>query len=698
MRPSTSLLESALAYAERGIQVIPLHSTDAGGACSCGKLDCGSAGKHPRTPHGFHDATCDKAAIRQWWTLNPDANIGVATGASGLVVIDVDTKDGRPGLYNWTTLAAQTKVEHGVDLRHTCAIETPSGGRHLYYRAGDHRIACSAGKLADGIDVRGQGGYVVAPPSVIGGVAYRYMDGHGPERLADLPGVLAQRLSTCASNTNDSAFCGEAAIPKGERNDRLFRDACAMRKRGHTEQEILAALRETNKRCDPPLADEELLQVVTSAMKYEPGPAKEAKEAQEGTGSTACPWPAPLGEAAFHGPLGDLVCALEPCNEADPAALLINSLVGFGSLVGADPHVRVGADLHPGRLFAALVGESSKARKGMSWGPIRDTLTEIDATWRERVMDGIASGEGLIWAVHDPIKKLVPRKGKGEKGLVEELVDAGVSDKRLLISEGEFARVLKVMGRPDNTVSPVMRNAWDTGELRSLTKTSPAKASGAHICVIGHITRTELLSLLTSTEAGNGFGNRFLWVCVKRSKRLPFGGTPRTEDLTPIVADLATARQFAFTVEEIAWGEDARLLWESVYGELSEGQPGLVGALTARAEAQVLRLALIYALADCSEVICRVHLEAALEVWRYCEESATYVFGSRSGNQVADTIVAELRKRDAPVSRTEISELFKHHKSAAQIDEALALLKSLGRVSCEIQQTDGRPREVWHAL
>jgi hypothetical protein len=360
--------------------------------------------------------------------------------------------------------------------------------------------------------------------------------------------------------------------------------------------------------------------------------------------------------------------------------------------------MRVGADLHPTRLFAVLVGESSKARKGMSQGPIRDALTDIDAPWRERIMDGLSSGEGLIWQVRNPIKKLVPKRGKDGDGPEEEIVDPGVSDKRLLISEGEFARVLKVMGRPDNTLSPILRNAWDTGELRSLTKNSPANSSGAHISLVGHITRSELLSLLSSTEAGNGFGNRFLWVCVKRSKVLPYGGTPDGEKITPIIEELGFARRFALGVEEVHWGEDARPLWESIYGELSEGRPGLVGALTARAEAQVLRIALIYAIADCSSEIKRVHLEAALEVWRYCAESAIYIFGQRSGDSVADEILGELCKRREAMDRTEIRDHFQRHVSAARIDAALELLLSLKRVRRENQPTAGRPREVWYAL
>lgn len=694
-----SLLDAAVACARQRLHVFPLHSADGSGRCSCGRADCGSAGKHPRTPRGFHDASCDESTIRAWWTKNPDANVGLATGASGLVVIDVDAKAGRPGLENWANLVAMLTVEHDIDVRDTCIVTTPSGGLHIYYRAGEHHITCSAGKLDEGIDVRAQGGYVVVPPSVVGGVPYRYLDGHGPERLRDLPDVLADLLiAPPAKARGGTAPPGDSAIPEGARNDRLFRDACAMRRRGHTESEILAALRETNRRCEPPLTDAELIDIVTSAVRYAPSAsAKEAKEAKEGATGTERPWPVALGSAAFHGPLGDLVRVLEPHNEADPAALLVNTIVGFGSLVGAGPHIRVGADHHPARLFAALVGETAKARKGMSSGPPRQALSQVDRSWPSRVTDGLSTGEGLIWAVRDPVTEMVKHKERGEITYEEEITDHGVTDKRLFVAEGELARVLKVMSRPENTLSPVMRNAWDSGDLRILTKTSRAVASGAHISIVGHITREELLRLLTSTEAGNGFGNRFLWVCVRRSKVLPYGGAPDMSELEPLVDDLILAAQFASVAGELRWGDDARPLWESVYTELSEGRPGLVGALTARAEAQVLRLALIYALADCSEVILRVHLEAALEVWRYCAESASYIFGERLGDPLADEILTALRTQ-GPLDRTQISDHFKRHKTSAQIETALQLLADLGRATCEFEDTDGRSREVWRAL
>jgi hypothetical protein len=416
-------------------------------------------------------------------------------------------------------------------------------------------------------------------------------------------------------------------------------------------------------------------------------PATKATKATEASLEVVAAWPRPLHSVAFHGVLGRLVAALEPHTETDPAALLVNALVAVGCLVGSDAHILVGNDRHPARLFAALVGETAKARKGTSWGPIRDALTCVDATWIERVMDGLASGEGLIWAVHDPIRKLVTRRTKDGPISEDELVDAGVADKRLLVVEGEFARVLSVMSRPESTLSAIVRSAWDTGALRILTKNSPATASGAHICVIGHITKSELLAKLSSNEAGNGFGNRFLWVCVRRSKVLPFGGQPEVAALAEIIEDLGRARQFA----------QAKELWQGVYPELSEGHPGLEGALTARAEAQVLRMALIYALLDRSQTIMSEHLRAALEVWRYCAESAAYIFGKRSGDPIADEILVELRKRGS-LDRTAIRDLFSKHQNVARINEALNVLQSLGRVRVEQVPTEGRPREVWHAL
>jgi DNA replicative helicase MCM subunit Mcm2 (Cdc46/Mcm family) len=142
----------------------------------------------------------------------------------------------------------------------------------------------------------------------------------------------------------------------------------------------------------------------------------------------------------------------------------------------------------------------------------------------------------------------------------------------------------------------------------------------------------------------------------------------------------------------------AAALWAQIYPRLSTGRPSLFGAVTARAEAQVMRLALLYALADCAEAIEREHLEAALEVWRYCFDSAAYIFGTRLGDTTADRILEALRDAGAEgLRRWAISNVFDGHKSTAEIERALNLLATYGLAEKDLVETAGRPSERWRA-
>ncbi len=311
-------------------------------------------------------------------------------------------------------------------------------------------------------------------------------------------------------------------------------------------------------------------------------------------------------------------------------------------------------------------------------------------------MNGLSSGEGLIWQVRDPIMRRDPIKVKSRvTGYEEVMADEGVKDKRLLVFEGEFASVLRVCARDGNTLSAVIRNAWDTGDLRILTKNTPAKATGAHVSIIGHITRDELLRYLDDTEAANGFGNRFLWFCVRRSKALPEGGRLKDTELLPLIHEVSAALEFARDIGEMHRDPDAREVWCAVYEDLSEGRPGLLGAMIARAEAQVMRLACIYALLDRSPVIRKEHLLAALALWEYAEASAEYIFGARMGDPVADRIVDALSSAPNGLTRTELSNLFGRHQRSANLDRALERLKKYRMADCGQDMTDGRPSEKW---
>jgi hypothetical protein len=432
---------------------------------------------------------------------------------------------------------------------------------------------------------------------------------------------------------------------------------------------------------------------------YEPGAYERNGHREEPDGtepheaSVAKPTPLPtLAEEAYYGLPGNIVRTIEPHTEADPVAVLMNLLCAFGNAIGRGAHFRVGADRHHLKLNAGLVGPTSKGRKGMSEGHVRQLMHAVDPAWeKERVMSGLSSGEGLIHEVRDRSWGV---DNKGERVLKDE----GASDKRLLVSEPELARVLKVMNRETNTVSPIIRQAWDGGLLRVITRNNPLKATDAHVSIIGHISREELLRHLTETEAASGFANRFLWLSVRRSKVLPFGGEWHTVDTVPLVQRLSEALKFGKSAGEIAWGESAKDAWREVYGALSEGKPGLFGAVVGRAEAQVMRLAALYAVMDESYTIEQEYLEAALALWDYAEASARYIFGDATGDPVADQILEALKAAGREgMKRTEISRLFGRNKSAERITHALALLLEFGRIRREREETPGRAAERWYA-
>ncbi|MGA1826286.1 MAG: hypothetical protein ACMUIP_16650 [bacterium] len=423
-------------------------------------------------------------------------------------------------------------------------------------------------------------------------------------------------------------------------------------------------------------------------------PHKEYGEENADSNNHADNWPKAPDEAAYYGLAGDVVKTISPYSESDDVALLTNTLIVFGTIIGRGPFFMAGSDKHHLNLFCINVGRSGKARKGMSWGFIKSLFTHVDDNWaREKTPSGLATGEGLIYAVRDEVITQEPIKVKGEiQGYQDKIEDKGIDDKRILVIEPEFVSALKVITRQGNILSPIIRQAFDTGCLRTLTRNSPLKATDAHISIIGHITKDELLAALSSIEMVNGFGNRFLWVCVRRSKYLPEGPVVPEYEMNTLVEKMKESILFSSGVKEMRRDEAANRFWFDIYSSLSEGKIGLYGALIARGEALVMRLACIYALLNRSSVIRKEHIEAALALWKYCEASAFYIFGNKTGNPIADTIYRELHA--GPLTRTDICGLFSHHTTKNAIDSALELLESQKKITIKEQNTQGRPRVI----
>jgi Protein of unknown function (DUF3987) len=397
-------------------------------------------------------------------------------------------------------------------------------------------------------------------------------------------------------------------------------------------------------------------------------------------------WPDALAPEAFHGLAGEVVDVIEPHTEADTAALLTQFLAAAGNVIGRDCHWLAEADVHSLKLFVVLVGLTAKGRKGTSWGHIRRLMHNADPTWLDRNISGLGSGEGLIHAVRDPSEK-------DEK-------DQGQDDKRLFVVETEFASVLRVAARDGSTLSAILRLAWDTDHLQIATKNCPLNATGAHISLVGHITRDELIRDLTATDTANGFANRILWVCAQRSKLLPEGGQVPIASLQKLERRLKDVLEFARCGgrQEFRRDTDARRIWNAMYSDLSEGKPGLFGSIISRGEAQVMRLASIYAVLDHSQEIRAEHLKAGLAVWRYCENSARFIFGDQLGDPVADQLLSALRAYPDGLTKAQLHNALGRNRSASVIDAALNTLSRYKFAKKKTKQTRGRRAEVWMAV
>jgi Bifunctional DNA primase/polymerase, N-terminal/AAA domain/Primase C terminal 1 (PriCT-1) len=313
-RYKRTLLDFALLYAKEGQRILPLQSLRSPGCCSCGFDSCRSVAKHPRTFNGVKDASNVPSLIREWWHLYPEANIGIATG-KGLLVIDIDPQNGG-------SLEALNAL---VALPATATVRTGGGGLHLYFSYDPwHRIRNSVSKLAPGIDIRGENGYVVAPPSIhASGNRYRWDQHSGyiqaPAALLELleaqapPPLLYNDVSTISTSattnptistsdttiptisTSDNAIptistsdpslvkkerpapatthaLSGRFIPEGKRNSTLVSLAGSLRNQGANEEILFLVLQSMNTGCcQPPLLDAEVRQICKSAAAWTPG-------------------------------------------------------------------------------------------------------------------------------------------------------------------------------------------------------------------------------------------------------------------------------------------------------------------------------------------------------------------------------------------------------------------------------------------
>jgi hypothetical protein len=412
---------------------------------------------------------------------------------------------------------------------------------------------------------------------------------------------------------------------------------------------------------------------IKAAQPYGEPTTAASSEAAKIEWDDAHPWPT-LDEAALYGLAGDFVRLVAPESESDPAALLAMFLAFLGAAAGPSASFDVESTRHPARENVVIVGATSSARKGTATEHVKRVFRMADEEWsHDGTLSGLASGEGLI------------------AQFVDCDDDAPARRKNVVILEPEFARTLVVAAREGSIVSHIIREAFDSGNLANLTRKAPLKARDVHAGIVGHITSAELVRRLPETEAMNGFGNRMLFVCARRSKKLPFGGALKDADFTMIATVLRKRLDFARTAGRMQRDDAANERWASWYCEL-EDEAGLLGAVTARAEAHVLRLSMIYALLDASTTIRHQHVEAALALWNYARGSAAHIFGALLGDRVQDRLLNGLRNaRGGGLTGAEQDALFQGNLKRGELADARAKLERRALVRTQDEQSGGRP-------
>jgi len=363
-------------------------------------------------------------------------------------------------------------------------------------------------------------------------------------------------------------------------------------------------------------------------------------------------WPE-LAEAGWHGPAGRFAREADQYTEADPVGVLVTVLALAGAMIGRSPHFLLGNEHHGANIWPVLVGNTA-SRKGTALAVGTAAMSAAEPSFTGpardggRVLGGWGSGEALIDALKD---------GTDD--------DPGVADKRLVVVEREYARLLKVAQRDKSTLSENLRDAWDGQPLESRTRGSgTVVATGHHVVVAGHITPDELTACLSTTETMNGWANRFLWLVVRRRGRLPNGGNVPAEitgRYGRIIGD-AIARTKGHGPMVRTPAADTR--WAEVYNEIADDEPlGMLGAVVGRAEPQCARLSLLYALLDGASAVDTIHVDAAYALWRFSRSSAERIWGEATGDPLADRLLAALNNAGRLTGDEQHQALGRHAKA-----------------------------------
>lgn len=388
-----------------------------------------------------------------------------------------------------------------------------------------------------------------------------------------------------------------------------------------------------------------------------------------------------LAPGAFHGVAGEIVRAIEPYTEADPAGILVSLLTMAGVALGRYRVLSTaGAGVQAPNLFTMLVGESATGRKGTAVGVARTVMEMAEPEFPKIALAGLGSGEGLI----EHLRREIDRAAKAND----------VAEYRVLVDESEMVRLLTAMGREGSTISAILRAAFDGTPMGRATVLSNSSITFHHVGLLGQVTPGELRTKMQLSDRANGFANRFLWVAVRQRRLVPFAGHPRQYVDNVLVDDLAGALANAGTIAPLTLSPASEDVWRELYAEIVAEQRSRIegfAMLTSREITQTLRIASIYALLDRGVIVRPEHIEAARAITAYSLASARWVWQMTTGDAEADALYNGLRV-EGEIAWMDLRR--DYGLRGAEAEQTVDTLVRAGLAEVVTVTTRGRPRRV----
>ena len=693
------LRQAAYIHLESGRSFVPVHAPKGF------EVD-----KHPSIPtwKEYQSRYPNHVEIGQWFGEKSwHDGIAIVTGKiSGIFALDVDTDkdkfevDPETGeLIDGFKTLRDLEFKHG-ELPKTPTVRTPRGGQHYIFRLPPEGIPNSTGNtgIGIGLDIRGDGGIVVAPPTFARTFqhdSYGFINDFSTP-LADPPQWLIDLIYGSNSKKNHSYRHTKMPVEKddileGTRNDTLTRIAgtywYALRDK---DSVLYAILGVNNKRCKPPLEEFEVRAIVNSVTGYPLTIAKPPTGSRSAFELPRVAFPKAMDRRAYHGLLGEIAFSLFPQSEGSHEGIFLSLLTMFGNCIGNTPYVDSNGKLHTNE-FIVLVGESAASRKSAcekANRPYFEALDPILHNWYWNCLTRSAnSGEGILRKLRDPI---IDDEGN--------VVVEGRKDPRLFIYLEEWSKMLTVLTRDGNTLEGLCNELWDSVyPVENNVVGKPMSSSDHHVSIQACVTKADLVKHLRPTQMANGFANRYNFVAVDKSQLLANGSTPLVDP--ELLQKLATVVEWATQQGRIYRSQEAMDFWEVVYKQMNKNKTGnSMDTLLGRGVAHITKFSLIFALADMSPFIEVKHIRAAMHVWDYIEDSTAYIFQELEISKDEERILQSMDSEGGTLTRSAVNDLFGARRNPRTLNKIRDMLVLRGFIDIEYVLTEGAKKktEYWN--